>query len=196
LDHQPVVDPLRSAVIVVDVQRAFTDLLDTPLSPAVSDVLPNITRFLARARDAAVTVFLVRLVIAPDDDSRNTAIWGEAFRNLVRPGAPGTEWNPCLNPHKSDVEIVKRRYSAFFGTELDALLRERNVETVVICGLTTNVCVQSTVRDAWQRDYQTITLSDCCSEDGEGAHSSALSWIARNFGSVHTSGTVLKMWRA
>lgn len=196
MSKQRALDPSRSAVIVVDVQRAFTDLLEHALVPPLSEVLPNITRFLDGAREAGVIVFLVRLVINPEDTSKNTAAWGESFVKLVGRGAPGTEWDACLNPADGDIKIAKRRYSSFFDTSLDAMLRERDIGTVVICGLTTNVCVQSTVRDAWQRDYQTITLSDCCAEDGEGAHSSALRWIARNFGSVHTSRTVLEMWRA
>jgi ureidoacrylate peracid hydrolase len=193
VNKQRVVDPSRTAVVVVDVQRAFTDLFGVPVTPALAEVLPNISRFLTGAREAGATVFLVRLVIAPDEHSRNTLIWSESLREQLRPGAPGTEWDPCIVPHPGDVEVVKQRYSSFFGTDLDAMLRERNTETVVICGLTTNVCVQSTVRDCWQSDYHTITLSDCCSEVGEGAHASALSSIARSFGAVHSSETVLTM---
>jgi ureidoacrylate peracid hydrolase len=193
VNKQRVLDPSRTAVVVVDVQRAFTDLFGVPVTPALAEVLPNISRFLTGAREAGATVFLVRLVIAPDEHSKNTLIWSESLREQLRPGAPGTEWDPCIVPHPGDVEVVKQRYSSFFGTDLDAMLRERKTETVVICGLTTDVCVQSTVRDCWQRDYHTITLSDCCGEVGEGAHAAALSSIARSFGAVHSSETVLTM---
>ncbi|HEY8174018.1 MAG TPA: isochorismatase family cysteine hydrolase [Dehalococcoidia bacterium] len=196
MSKQPAVDPSRTAVVVVDVQRAFTDLLGESLSPPLGEVLPNITRFLTGAREVGATVFLVRIIVAPDEHSSNTLIWPESLREQLRPGAAGTEWDPCIAPGAGDIEVVKQRYSSFFGTNLDAMLRERDIETVVNCGLTTNVCVQSTVRDCWQRDYQTITVSDCCSESGEGAHSSALLSIARNFGRVHRSETILKMWRS
>jgi nicotinamidase-related amidase len=195
MNEQRAVDPSRTAVVVVDVQRAFTDP-QLPLSPPLTEVLPNITRFLNEARDHGATVFLVRIVVAPDEHSRNTLIWPESLREQLAPGAAGVEWDPCLAPRDGDIEVVKQRYSSFFGTDLDAMLRERDIETVLVCGLTTNVCVQSTVRDCWQRDYQTITLSDCCSENGEGAHAAALSAIAGNFGSVHRSETILKMWRS
>jgi ureidoacrylate peracid hydrolase len=95
-----------------------------------------------------------------------------------------------------DIEVIKRRYSAFFGTELDDLLRERGIETVVFMGLTTNVCVQSSVRDAWQLDYNTVTLLDCCAEVGKENQESSLAFNARNFGTVQTSDGLVAHWQA
>jgi len=117
------------------------------------------------------------------------------MRAGMAPGAPGTEFDPCLDAQPGDLEIVKPRYSAFFGTRLDEILRGRAIDTVVVLGLTTNVCVQSTARDAWQRDYRTITLDDCCAEIGEGSHAASLAWTSRNFGMVCTSSEVCRRWR-
>jgi ureidoacrylate peracid hydrolase len=117
------------------------------------------------------------------------------MRAGMAPGAPGTEFDPCLDAQPGDLEIVKPRYSAFFGTRLDEILRGRGIDTVVVLGLTTNVCVQSTARDAWQRDYRTITLDDCCAEIGEGSHAASLAWTSRNFGMVCTSSEVCRRWR-
>lgn len=86
------------------------------------------------------------------------------------------------------------RYSAFIGTPLDEILRKRGVVSIVVLGLTTNVCVQSTARDAWQRDYETITLADCCAEIGPGSHDASLAWTARNFGAVCTSDEITAHW--
>ena len=118
-------------------------------------------------------------------------IWPASFREQIRPGAAGTDWDPCVGPCDGDIEIIKRRYSSFFGTDLDAMLRKKDIDTVVVCGLTTNVCVHSTVRDSWQLNYRTITLSDCCSESGENSHAAALYWIARNFGEVRASEDII-----
>jgi nicotinamidase-related amidase len=189
-------DPAKTAVISVDVQRLFTDLLGVPVSPPLADVVPNITRVLDDARGAGATVVLVRTIMTPEDHSPNTLRWPSFMRDNMAPGSPGTEWDPAVVPQAGDVEVIKLRYSAFFGTELDALLRERGIETVVILGLTTNVCVQSTVRDAWQHGYDTITLSDCCSEMEDGAHEASLFYNARNFGRVYRSTEVMAAWRA
>lgn len=189
-------DPAKTAVISVDVQRLFTDLLGVPVSPPLGDVLPNITRVLDDARRAGATVVLVRTIMTPEDHSPNTRNWPAFMQDNLVPGSPGTEWDRCVVPHAGDVEVIKLRYSAFFGTDLDALLRERDIETVVIFGLTTNVCVQSTVRDAWQHGYDTITLADCCSEAGDGTHEASLFFNARNFGRVYTSTDVMSAWKA
>jgi ureidoacrylate peracid hydrolase len=102
------------------------------------------------------------------------------------PGAPGTEFDSCLTPQPTDIEVVEQRYSAFVGTRLDETLQDRGIVSVIVLGLTTNVCVQSTARDAWQRDYGTITLADCCAEVGEGSHperSDKASGLSRIFNS-------------
>lgn len=188
-------DPSTTAVIVVDVQRLFTDMVGAPIHPPLDAVLPRIGRFVEASRQAGATVVLVRTVIALDAHSRSTMQWPEFMRAGVAPGAQGTTLDPCLGAQPGDIEVVKQRYSAFVGTRLNEILKSRGISSVVILGLTTNVCVQSTARDAWQRDYQTITLADCCAEIGEGSHKDSLAWTARNFGAVCQSDDVLKRLR-
>ena len=185
LGHE--LDPHTTAFVAVDVQRMFTDLLAVPVFPPLERVRSNIRACLDQARAAGATVILVRTVIASDEHSRGTRTWPEFMRNNLAPGAPGTEFDPCTGVSSGDLQVVKQRYSAFHGTALDSVLKERGITTVVLCGITTNVCVQSTARDAWQLDYEAITLSDCCAEIGEGEHEASLAYTARNFGTVCTS---------
>lgn len=194
-DEPRSIDPATTAIVAVDVQRLFTDMVGAPIAPPLAEVLPAIGRFLEVGRRAGATVILVRSIIAPDAHSRSTLEWPPFMRDGMAPGAEGTEFDPCLNRQPTDLEVVKQRYSAFFGTSLDQTLRQRAIESVVVLGLTTNVCVQSTARDAWQRDYDTITLSDCCAEIGEGSHEASLMWTARNFGRVTTSEALALGWR-
>lgn len=189
-------DPARTAVVVVDVQRLFTDIVGAALDPTVDAVKANLSALLAQARDAGATVVLVRSVISPDEHSSNTRQWPDIMRENMEPGSIGVEFDPCLKRTAGDIEVIKKRYSAFVGTPLEALLCERDIATVAVVGLTTNVCVQSTVRDAWQLDYRTITVSDCCSEMGAQAHDMSLAWNARNFGHVCTSDQLVAAWRA
>lgn len=188
-------DPARTAAVFVDVQRLFTEMAGAPIEPPLGEVLPRIGRFAADTRAAGATVVLVRTIIAADGHSRSTLQWPEFMRLGLAPGAPGTEFDPRVDPRPGDIEIVKQRYSAFVGTRLDEILRARGIDSVIVLGLTTNVCVQSTARDAWQRDYETITLADCCAEVGPGSHDAALAWTARNFGTVCTSEEVSRRWR-
>ena len=183
-------DPATTAAVVVDVQRLFTDMVAAPIAPPLTMVLPNIARLLSACRCAGTTVVLVRTIIAPGGHSRSTLQWPEFMRAGMAPGARGTEFDPCLNVQPADIEVVKQRYSAFFGTPLHDLLQRRGIDTVMVLGLTTNVCVQSTARDAWQHDYRTVTVGDCCAEIGDGAHTMSLAWTSRNFGLVSTATDV------
>jgi len=189
-------DPATTAVVVIDVQRLFTEIVGAALDPPVDTVKANLSTLLAQARHAGATVVLVRSVISPDEHSINTRQWPDFMRENMEPGSIGVEFDPCLGRTAGDIEVIKKRYSAFVGTPLGSLLRERDIATVAIVGLTTNVCVQSTVRDAWQLDYRTITVSDCCSEMGAEAHERSLAWNARNFGHVCTSDELVAAWRA
>ncbi len=188
-------DPATTAVVVIDVQRLFTDMVGAPIEPPLAQVLPRIREFLTEARRAGTIVVLVRTIIAPNEHSQSTMQWPEQMRAGMAPGAAGTEFDSCLDVQPSDVEVVKPRYSAFFGTQLDETLRARGTKSVIVLGLTTNVCVQSTVRDAWQRDYSTITIEDCCAEVGEGSHAASLNWISRNFGRVCCSDQLIAQWQ-
>ena len=82
------------------------------------------------------------------------------------------------------------------GTDLAALLRARGIRTVVLVGLTTDVCVGSTARDAFHHEFHTVTLSDCTAEKTLARHESGLATLAANFGRVCTSEEVLAAWRA
>lgn len=88
-------------------------------------IYPRIGAFLGDSRRAGATVVLVRTIIAPDSHSRSTLQWPEFMRSGMAPGAPGTEFDPSLQAQPGDLEIVKQRYSAFFGTRLDEILRGR-----------------------------------------------------------------------
>jgi len=118
---EPSLDPTTTAVVVVDVQRLFTDMAGAPIEPPLSDVLPRIKTFLDDSRRAGVTIVLVRTIIASDSHSRSTLQWPEFMRAGMAPGAPGTEFDLCLDAQPGDLEIVKPRYSAFFGTRPDEI---------------------------------------------------------------------------
>jgi ureidoacrylate peracid hydrolase len=121
--------------------------------------------------------------------------WPQHMRDALAPRAAGTDFDACLERFETDIEVVKPRYSAFIGTDLDGMLRRMHVETVVAFGITTDICVASTARDAWQHDYHTITLSDCCTAIAGGHHEAALRTLANNFGYVCTSEEVMVAWQ-
>ena len=173
--------PERTAVVLVDVQRVFTGL---PLSPPVAGVLGNLRRFLDEARALGVPVVVVRIAVPPELSS---SVWRRQFPDLgddwLAPGSRNADYEPGFEPREGDAVVTKPRYSAFVGTPLEAVLRARDVRTVVAAGMTTDVCVGATARDAFPRDLHVVTLADCCAEMTQTRHEAALATLAENFGS-------------
>jgi ureidoacrylate peracid hydrolase len=125
------------------------------------------------ARTAGMTIVYLKMEFArdlsnlggPDAPNREKHLgFGVGASNFLIEGTWNTEIVPELAPQPGDVVISKHRYSGFFQTELDRVLREREIRNLVFVGWTTSVCVESTLRDAFFRDYRCLVLSDCTAE--------------------------------
>lgn len=192
-DLASIADPHRTAVLVVDVQNRFVGF---PLHPPVEEVLPRLHRFIHAARTAGALIVRIENVIP---DAMFSEVWGRQHGTTTTRLAPGSEaaaFAPGFEPEPGDVVITKPRYSAFIGTPLETVLRSRGIRAVVVAGLTTDVCVSSTARDAFQRDFYTITLGDCAAERTLARHESGLATLASVFGMVCDSSDVLGAWKA
>jgi ureidoacrylate peracid hydrolase len=99
-------------------------------------------------------------------------------------------------PEPGEDVVVKHRYSAFIGTDLDPLLRAARVQNLILTGVTSNVCVESTARDAYMLDYHVVVVSDCTASYDEAPHRATLDNIRRAFGRVVTMDDLVSVWRA
>ena len=124
--------------------------------------------------------------------------WGErwATPSPLAPDQPGAEFQPGFEPQAGDLVLTKPRYSAFINSPLESLLRSRGIQTVIVGGLTTDVCVSSTARDAFQHEFDTVTLSDCTATRTQARHEAGLETLAAVFGTVCSSADVLAAWGA
>lgn len=190
LDARPeplTIDPERTALLVVDMQNDFGtkggmfDRAGIDISQIQKAVAPT-ARVIAAARKAGMKVIYLKMGFRPDlsdAGTRDSPTWikhemmhfGEAV------SAPdGTEsrilirdtWNTAivseLKPQPDDIVVWKTRYSGFYQTELDSVLKRLNAKVLVFTGCTTSVCVESTIRDATFRDYSPVLLADCTAE--------------------------------
>jgi ureidoacrylate peracid hydrolase len=179
--------PRSTAVIVVDMQHDFAapdgmfGRAGIPLD-GIRAVIEPTRRVLDTARQAGMLIVYLTMQYAEDLSNLGTATAPNRTRHLAMGvGQPvdapdGTNsrvlvrdtWNTKiideLAPHSDDVVIPKHRYSGFFETELDAVLRHRGISSLIFTGCTTSVCVESTLRDAFYRDYRCLLLTDCCAE--------------------------------
>lgn len=206
------IDPAKSAVIVVDMQNDFGAeggmfaLAGKDISLIQAAIAPT-SRVLAAARRAGITVVYLTMGFQPDlsdaggPDAPNwfkvhkrarvgestTAPDGTPSRILIR-----DTWNtaivPELAPEPGDLVVNKHRFSGFFETELDELLKSHSIKNLIFTGCTTSVCVESTIRDAMFRDYICLLLADCTAEPlGQSNHDASLVLLQRTFGWVSES---------
>ncbi len=205
----------RTAIVVVDMQNDFGaeggmfDRAGIPIS-AIQSVVEPTARVLAAARSARIQVVYLTMQFEPDlsdaggPDAPNLAIHrrlglgdsveapdGSRGRILIR-DTWNTEILSELAPEEGDIVVPKHRFSGFFETDLDAILKERRITSLIFTGCTTSVCVESTLRDAFFRDYRCLLLEDCCAEPIGGdqlrsSHDASLLTIQTLFGWVSDS---------
>jgi nicotinamidase-related amidase len=162
-------DPTRAALLVIDMQERFTDIA-TAIAPAVSSLV-------TAARNADMPVIYTRhghqdLSV----DGGVLAAWWRGDLSLV--GDASWQLMSAITPRPDDAIVDKTRYSAFFGTQLASLLSAREVSDLVICGVVTNCCCETTARDAFMRDYNVFVAADATAAANEDLHVSSLKGMA------------------
>jgi ureidoacrylate peracid hydrolase len=187
--HVLEVDPARSAVLIVDVQRFFVESL--PFEGMRRAIGP-IAVFLPVARAAGMTVVHVKTEFRPDmrdagrPRSRTRQMMDSVGQGLAEQSR-GAEIVAELTPRMEDLVVIKKRFSGFADTELRSLLAAHGIETLLFAGGTTTVCVESTLRDAVSYEYNPIVLSDCTAGMNDELHEGALARIDMFFGWVCSS---------
>lgn len=194
---------MDTAVLVVDVQNDFVHEKGS-LAQAGRDVAPmqavisNISNLVKAARSADVPVIWVRTEHNP---WTNSSAWVNRLANkqdLQRhPICVGGTWGADLyelTPEYSEPVVTKHRYSAFVDTDLDLILRSMEIRRLLISGVTTNVCVESTARDGAMRDYFVTLLADCMAADSAAEHEATLFTFDHYFGSVANSEDIIETW--
>jgi len=150
--------------------------------------------FLKAARQAGVPVIFVA---TQHSESTNSQAWitpgPRRGGEICSVGSWGAEFYQLV-PMPREPIIVKHRYSAFVRTDLETVLRVRERRSVLVTGVSTNVCVESTVRDACMRDYHAVLVEDCCGALTPAEHASALHNVRGYFGRVLDSKTIIAHW--
>lgn len=181
-------DARTTAVLVVDMVNDFCTVGGAMVLPGTGRLYPPIQRVADELRAAGATVVWVCDRHEPDDAE---------FRKREPhcfAGSWGAEVVAGLRREPVDLEMPKHRYSAFFETELDAILRGRGITTVVLCGVVTNICVRSTAHDAFFHGYDVVVVEDACAATGPREQESSLYDIATHFGLVVRSDDVAARW--
>lgn len=201
----PLPEATRSVLIVVDMQNGFVadggscGRAGLPIERLKSAIAPCV-RAVSIARAAGVPVIFTRYVFREDFADGGFLVHEKvpvlaAEKALVR-GTWDADLLPDFPVQPNDYVLDKNRPSSFYATPLETWLHGLNVRDFVVCGVTTNVCVETTVRDASQRDYRTFVLEDAVAEYDEERHRASLKAMAFAFAHPMTVHTLEQAWRA
>jgi len=193
------VTPSKTAIVVVDVQNDFCEPAgaagqggrDTRAAMAM---IPTLQRFLDAAREHGANVIFIQTIHEPSTDSE---AWIGRRANpdakTCLKGTWGAEFTG-IAPRESEPVVIKHRYSAFINTRLDSVLRTLKVENIIVLGVATNVCVESTARHGFMLDYHTVLVSDCSAGYNQAAHDMTLSTHQKHFGRVVAAQDIIDTW--
>jgi len=186
-----ILTPRHTALVILDMQNDFCLRAGAfgaagAYLDAFPPVIASISRLLAAARAPALRVIHVGMVVLPGRDSDSSAMrWfnRRANNGLVYTveGTWGAETITDLQPIPGEVTVRKRRQSAFWGTDLDLLLRSWGVRTIVLCGCVTEGCVESTARDALFADYHVVVVEDGVASYSAERHAASMLLLRHRF---------------
>jgi nicotinamidase-related amidase len=184
----------NTALAIIDMQKDFLDEGGACFVPGGRSVVPATRQLLDafRAADLPVIHVMVRWQKDGTDMSRFTTNPMLMERGL-REGDPGAEPVDDLTPLDNEYVIHKKRYSAFFGTSLETLLRSLGTVHLVVAGVCTNFCVRSTVHDAAFRDFLPVVARDCATSYTPEEHEQTLKDIAKGYGWVKTNSEIVQL---
>ena len=175
--HPLEVLPGRSALLVLDMQRYFLEESSHAFIPAARALIPGITRLIGACHRSGLPVIFTRHLNSRDDAQMMSQWW----RGLIEAGKPESEIIPEFDIDTSGSVIEKSQYDAFYRTPLEDMLREKEVRQVIICGVMTHLCCETTARSAFVRGFEVFFTIDGTATYSEDFHRATLLNLAHGF---------------
>ena len=188
LKRKNVFRPQSSALFVIDMQYFFCDPSSHAYFQTATTIIPRIQQLLRSYRHQSLPVIFTRYALLKTES----------------PGAMGRWWNDILyddddrsniiaplNPLPNELVIRKTQYSAFFETDLDQILKKHHVTNVVITGVLTHLCCETTARDAFMRNFDVFFAADATASDKQMLHNASLRTLSNGFATLVTANEVL-----
>ena len=185
----------NAALLVVDVQNDFChnqgvfSKYKSVTLDHVEQAVSNLSALIEKCREFNLPIIFIRTTHSAWTNSPSWLKRMEGAAEKMRICPPDSWGSNFYNvaPKKGDCIVTKHRYSAFIGTDLDLILRSKGITNILVTGVATNVCVESTARDGYHRDYNVILIENCCGAYDNAEHAATLNNIKKFFGTVATS---------
>jgi len=165
----------KTGILLIDLQEYFRDL--------IIPMLDNLKRTIAAAHKTGIPLIFTK---HGHDSAAESGMLGKWWPDLIIKGSDDALLLPELEVREDDTVIPKATYSAFYGTKLEAKLKEQGIEDVVIGGVMTNLCCETTARDAFVRDFRVFFLADGTSTVSEDFHLATLKNLSYGFATLLT----------
>jgi len=182
------VNKTTTALVVIDLQKGIAAQPTKPY-PA-QDVIRNSAKLIKAFRKNGMPVFLVHVV-----NSQETMLKVNSDLSFSRPMPLPPDWSefvPEIAPVPSDIVIAKKQWGAFYGTDLELQLRRLGMDTIILCGISTDLGVESTARFAYEYGFQQVFAEDAMSSMSADQHNAAVTFIFRRMGRVRKTDEILK----
>ena len=194
-------DPKVAALLVVDVQNDFCSNEGSCARrgqdvSAAQAMVPRLQCLLEEARAVSLPIVFIKTEHSEWTDTPSW-VYRKSQRtqlNTCRQGSWGAEFYGVA-PLPGERVVIKHRYSAFINTDLNTVLKAKNVESVLVTGVATNVCVETTARDAYMYDYYVTLVEDCSAASNEAMHKATVQNISEHFGLVVKSDEIIRLWK-
>ncbi len=190
MDKTLKIDRTKTAVVVIDLQRGIVAGERLPYSSQI--VVENTAQILHAFRKNNMPIFLVRVVISSDQKDRPNPASDIPSAVGIKMPDDWSDFVPELQQENTDIVINKRQWGAFYGTELELQLRRRKIDTIVLCGISTNIGVESTARFAYEYGYNQIFVEDAMTAASKEEHESTVSKILPRIGLVRSTKEILE----
>lgn len=183
-----ILDPRHTAVVVIDLQKGIVGFPGSPHS--AESVIANTVALLDAARSTGAQPILVHVGRSPDGGDGLQVASDQPMRVT---GALPPDWSELireLNRQPNDIVILKRQWGAFYGTDLELQLRRRGLNTIILCGIATEIGVESTARDAYERGFEQVFAEDAMTTRTAESHANSIANIFPRMGRVRDTAEI------
>lgn len=170
--------PKKSALLVIDMQEFFLNKKSHSYIPAATTIIPNINLIIESYRKK---VFPIIFTLHAYEANEDPGVMGRWWGDMLRVNNPLSKIHVSIDMKQRDIVIRKNRYSAFIGTDLDKILKNKKIDTLVITGIMTHLCCESTARDAFMKDFDVYFVVDATATETESLHISSLRILTDGF---------------
>jgi ureidoacrylate peracid hydrolase len=187
-------DKSRCVLLVIDMQNDFCSPEGNMAKIGrdirfIQKMIPNLSRLLEICRSTGMRVIFTKMVHSVWTDS---PAWVSKLNSKnVRQGTWGCEFYQGFEPHEGDCVVEKHRYSAFFNTDLDTILRASGVDSIIVTGVNSDQCVESTAKHAFQLDYYVFFVKDCIATDSQTLTETVVFMAEKSFAWVVSSEEII-----